>query len=799
MTPEEWGRLKPVFEECVDLDPGRRRSYLDAHCHDPAIRREVESLLESHEQAGEFIERPVLEDAAAGRRLGAWETNGKIGEGGIGCVYRARRCDVPFEQVAALKLLKLGVDSEEVSRHFLAERRILASLNHPHIARLIDGGITADGRPYFVMEFVEGVAINIFVERRGPTPRQICAIMRQVCDAVDYAHRRLVVHRDLKPSNVLVTEAGEVKLLDFGIAKILSEDEARTETGIRLLTPDYASPEQIRGEPVTTASDVYSLGVMLYRLLSGKSPYRASGSGLAVAVALEREAPVKPSATAGSVALKQELAGDLDTIVMKALEPDPARRYASAAELAGDLLRYESGYPILARPQTLRYRARKLVARNRVAAAVTAVAILAIVGGAVTTLREAQVARAERLRAEKRYNDVRHLANALLFDVHDAIADLPGATKARALVVARATEYLDRVSSDAPGDWRVRLEVANAYIRLGDVQGDRSSSNLGDHDAAQRDYRRAATLLEPLAARGGAPQIERVLATAYTKLGGLENARRALAIREVLARASPGNAAARNDLARSYFYMGMALTDQKDYRQALTWFERDRDAMRALLASRPDDANFLQQYAQALKHQGAVLVMLQRAPEALASYQEALASEERWAARQPESRDAQMAISFSEADIGLVLNQQKGYAEAIRHYRRAIDIREKLRARDPHDDRARWSVWSAYRRVGFVYLDAGDPRRGVAWYLKSEEAARPAGPLDRADALRLADWIDSCADLARSYRLLGRPQESLLWEGRALDAYRQLERRNQTTPYLRSLVERLRQQPAPAR
>lgn len=796
MTPKEWIRIKAIFDECLDLEPEERRRYLDTHCGEAETRREVESLLESYDQAGTFIERPVLEEPVAGRRIGAWEIVEEIGEGGIGRVYRAGRAG-EFEQIAALKLLKLGVASDEVSRHFLAERRILATLNHPNIARLIDGGITADGRPYFVMEFVEGVSIAAFVEERGLSPKQISALMRQVCNAVDYAHRHLVVHRDLKPSNVLVTPAGEAKLLDFGVAKMLHEDEQRTATGVRLLTPDYASPEQIRGETVTTASDIYSLGVMLYRLLSKKSPYRVTGSSeLAIAIALEREQVTKPSAAVEPGALRQALAGDLDTIVMKALEPDPARRYASAGELAADLLRYESGYPILARPQTVRYRLRKLVARNRLATAAAVVATFAVFSGVAATLWQAQVARVERLRAEKRYNDVRQLANSLLFDVHDAIEDLAGATKARALVVARATEYLDRVSADAPADARVRLELANAYIRLGDVQGNGANSNLGDSASATQSFRKAAGLLEPLAARGGDPQVQRALAAAYTKLGGLENAKRALAIREALARASPGDTAARNALARSYFFMGLAFTDQRDYTQALGWYERDRGIIRELLAAKPDDVDLLQSYAQAMKRRGAILVMLQRAPEALASYQEALGAEERWASQKQESHDAQMAISFSESDIGMVLRQQKRYPESIRHYERAVAIRENLRARDPNDDRARWSVWSATWRLGLVYAAAGQPAKSLKPLLESEQAARPRGPLESADARRLGEWIDSCASLADEYRALERRVESLRWGRSALDGCRELERRNQTTPHVREIAEQLRKKQA---
>lgn len=799
MTQQEWGRIKTIFDACLDLDPEERRKYLDNSCQDSETRAEVESLLASYEQAGDFIERAALDESLAGRCIGAWEIICQVGEGGIGRVYRARRTSSEFEQVAALKLLKLGVDSEEISRHFFSERRILATLDHPGIARLIDGGITEDGRPYFVMEFVEGVLISDFVAARHLGPKQITALMRQVCNAVDYAHRRLVVHRDLKPGNVMVTASGEVKLLDFGIAKILGPQETRTATGVRLLTPEYASPEQLRGEPVTTGSDVYALGVMLYRLLAKRSPYRTSGSELAMAIAMEREDIAKPSAVSSTGPSTRELAGDLDTIVMKALEFDAARRYASAGEFAADLLRYESGYPILARPQTLRYRLHKLVARNRLAAAAAALAIVAVVVGLGTSLWEARVARSERRQAEKRYNEVRRLANSLLFDVHDAVADVAGATKARALVIARAVEYLDTLLTDVPADSTVRLEVANAYIRLGDVQGYPANSNLGDHGAAERDYRKALALLEPLVARDAGPGVQRALATAYGKLGGLDNAKRSLAIRETLLRAHPDDLVARNELGRAYFAVGFALVDKKEYPQALEWFQLDLNIMRELMAAKPDMINLSQNYGQALKHAGAVLVVLKREPEALKMYEEALRVDEERATKNAGSLDAQMDISFSESDIGLIYWRQQRFAEAIRHYQRAVTIRKNIRTRDPDDDRARRGLWSASARLGAVYLQSGDRRRGIEWLIKAEQEARPPGQLSDADTSRLTEWIRSCSDLAIVYRENPNQTESVRWTGRTEEGYRELERRNEATPVLRELVAKLRTQQGTSR
>lgn len=401
MSGARWERLQELFHRALPLDPVARAALLDRGCAgDPDLRGEVERLLGANERAGRFIDTPAVasppgteadEAAMAGRRVGAWRLVRPVGRGGMGLVFLGERDDGAFAQQVAVKLIKRGMDTDQVLARFRAERQILASLDHPNIARLLDGGTTDDGLPYFAMEYIEGQPIDAWAHDRQLGVEERLRLFLQVCDAVAYAHAQGVIHRDIKPLNTLVTPAGVPKLLDFGIAKVLSDSSevTSTVTGLRLLTPEYASPEQIEGRHVTTASDVYSLGVVLYELLTGRSPYRlTSRAPQDIAAAVCTTEPARPSAivtrpgdarvrragvpagTTGSGLatgrqLRRRLRGDLDTIVLTALRKEPARRYGSAAALAEDIRRHLDGRPVLARPDRLGYRAGKFVRRHR--------------------------------------------------------------------------------------------------------------------------------------------------------------------------------------------------------------------------------------------------------------------------------------------------------------------------------------------------------------------------------------------------------------------------------------------------
>jgi eukaryotic-like serine/threonine-protein kinase len=412
---ERWRELDRVFEAALDCPPGERTAFLEAACAgDPVLRREVERLLAADAREAVFLDRPAdeilglrVEDHRDQRRLGPYRLLRAIGCGGMGTVYVAVRDDEQYERLVAVKILRSGLEDTELRHRFLTERQILARLEHPNIARLYDGGSMEDGRPYLVMELIDGLPVDEYCDRHRLTIDERLALFLRICAAVQHAHQNLLVHRDLKPANILVTPEGEPKLLDFGIAKQLepaAEIEARTRTGLRVMTPSYASPEQVKGGAITTASDVYSLGVLLYELLAGRGPYQVEEGAPPYELerAINEQEPEKPStallwpgkpsaeeiaAARGSrpAALQRRLVGDLDIIVLTALRKEPARRYASVAGLAADLERHLHDLPVSARPDTLRYRARKLVCRHR-AAVMAASAVVLLVAALVAGL-----------------------------------------------------------------------------------------------------------------------------------------------------------------------------------------------------------------------------------------------------------------------------------------------------------------------------------------------------------------------------------------------------------------------------
>lgn len=415
MTPERWQRVKEILEQAWERDAAQRSAFVNQACaDDPELRSRVEALLTSDQNAGEFLATPVLNLAAAseaadtseyspGRRIGPYQILQELGHGGMGTVYLAERADGQYRKRVAIKLVSPHLGTEEILQRFRNERQVVADLDHPNIARLLDGGATEDGLPYLAMEFVEGVRIDTWCDSRKLPVRDRVRLFRQVCAAVQYAHEHQVIHRDIKPGNILVTADGTPKLLDFGIAKVLNRDLSNTAEatkGLGPMTPEYASPEQVRGEGVGPASDVYALGVLLYRLLTGQFPYSVQGADLRE---IYEQEPVKPSVaildaqetvsevrSESPAGLRRLLARDLDNIVLKALRRDPERRYSSVAQFSEDLGSFLQDLPVQARKESLIYRGRKFLKRNRVAtwaAAVTAVSVLALVAalGRLTT------------------------------------------------------------------------------------------------------------------------------------------------------------------------------------------------------------------------------------------------------------------------------------------------------------------------------------------------------------------------------------------------------------------------------
>ena len=420
---DEWLELEPLLDTALALPRAEARALLAARCaHDPALMAWVERFLEGaaatafpvtlHPEliAGAFS----LDDGAApdtDARVGAYRIVRELGRGGMGAVYLADRADGQYEQQVALKMVHRGLGARDTRERFLRERQMLARLDHPNIAHLVDGGITIDGQPWFAMEYVVGAPLDVWCDQRRVSVEQRLALFLSVCDAVQAAHQKLIIHRDLKPSNIFVTDHGQIKLLDFGIAKLMEDADARvTQTGVRAFTPEYAAPEQWRGEPVTTGSDVYSLGVVLYELLAGVRPHALRGYPETDWPRIVLEQPVvAPSLAAMPIAtaargttidrLRRLLRDDLDTIVLTALRLEPERRYRTVDQLAGDVRHYLSGHPIGARPDTWRYRSRKFVRRNGVGVGAASLVVLSLIGGTVGIAWQARRAEREAARA----------------------------------------------------------------------------------------------------------------------------------------------------------------------------------------------------------------------------------------------------------------------------------------------------------------------------------------------------------------------------------------------------------------
>ncbi len=491
MTGESsrWAKVEALFHEALKInDEHRRNDLLRQRCgEDVALYREVVALLAADAQTRDGIGQAVRSavervdtEAFVGRSVGPWRVVRKIGHGGMGTVYLAERADDSYEARVALKVLA-GIAGPEASRRMRTERRILASLNHPGIARLIDGGETTEGRPYLVMEHVSGDPLDVYCRDHALGLKARVELLVEICEAVEYAHSRLVVHRDLKPANVLVDATGRPKLLDFGIAKLLDDDArfgGRTRTGLRPMTTQYASPEQIRGDPITTATDVYSLGVMLYELLTGSLPHPPEArSGRAIEDAILTHEPEAPSAAGrrlrtatpgGTGGTAPRIEADLDTITLKALAKDPGRRYASVERLADDLRRYLGGQPVLARKTTWRYRAGKFVRRNRGATAGAAATLFSIVFFGLYSGLQLVEMRGERLAAQTA-RDEAQAVTSFLIDVFEATDP----NEARGLDVT-AREILGDAHTrvreelfDPAVQGAVMIALGHAYARLG--------------------------------------------------------------------------------------------------------------------------------------------------------------------------------------------------------------------------------------------------------------------------------------------------------------------------------------------
>jgi tetratricopeptide (TPR) repeat protein len=780
MTAEQWHQVRDILYAASQLDGEARFEYLNEVCAgDRGLREEVEKLLSALDQSGGFLE-PGARNAQDPQdlRIGPYRILAQAGRGGMGVVYHAVRDD-DYRQEVAIKLVRAGADSDFLIDRFRLERQALALLNHPNIARLLDGGTTPDGRPYLVMEWVEGRPINEHCQTHDLGLRERLKLFLDVGEAVEHAHRNLVVHRDLKPSNILITTEGRPKLLDFGIAKIFSTEGsdllAMTLAGTRLLTPHYASPEQVRGEVVTTATDVYSLGAVLYEILTGSRPLKVdSGALQEVERAVCTQEPLPPSATPGTSGVNaRELRGDLDNIVLKSLQKEPQRRYGSVNQFCDDIRFYLAGRPVVARKDTVAYRTGKFVRRHRAGVVAGALVFTAVLAGAAATLWEARVAFDQRARAERRFNDVRKLANSFLFEFHDAIQNLPGSTPARLLVVRRALEYLDSLAAEGRDDRSLQMEIASAYQRVGELQGDPMFPNLGDSQGALATSYKALAIREALSRSDpGNQQLRLALASIHQQIsdvlhfsgdsaGAIDHSGKALGIYEALAGSLANDPKFQIQRVIQTYSHAELLKLAGDLDGAASEFSRAVELSGRLIAANPSNTVGKIHLATSLDGLGGVLQDKGDTSGALENRQKGLVIREELSASDPDNAHYRRQMAFSHHNVGLSLVEAGDLSSALGHFRRELSLFESLSAADPKDAQARRNRSLAHKQIGDVLMRNGDPSGALDQYRKSLNLDRYLSSADPGNFQALLDLSFSESKVGSALGKLGKTGEAL--------------------------------------
>jgi tetratricopeptide (TPR) repeat protein len=705
MDEKRWQQIEMLFHNASALPPTQQAVWLAGACGDDRdLEDEVLRLLAGDRRSEQTVRRVIADassdlvsggigpEAFRDARIGAWRVDRLLGEGGMGLVFLAHRDDGRFEQQAAIKLLRFTLATPADLERFRRERRILARLEHPRIARLLDAGEHPIGNgieiPYFVMEHVDGEPLTGYARERQLTTRQRVELFQQVLDAVGYAHQRFVLHRDLKPANILVTARGEVKLLDFGISQLLEGDPAATPDRTRssLMTPDYASPEQLRGEPLTVQSDVFTLGALLYELLSDRRAYDAPPL-----------TPPTDRATAmdASPAAPLGIDADLDTIVAKAIHPDLTRRYPSVEACAADLRRYLAGQPVSARRDSAWYRARKFANRHRWPLGAAAIVMLSLAGGVVTTAYEAR-------RANQHLAQLRQLSGRLLFQVHDAVESLQGATKARELLVTTSAEYLDGLSASAGDDQAFLLDLGASYERLARILGGPNSGHLGRPDEAIATYKKASEVYGRLNAMTPADQeVHRRQTRTLVATGRVQalNGKADDAEKTLMAALEAGRASIvagtpwPYEVVESLLYLGDHFFDKAQPREALGYYhealpEVERQAAADTTAAKQRNlTNVRVRIGQALIYVGNL-------PAARDEFQITLQRARANAAANPNTAAAQRDVYLMLDRLGAVtghpdhpnLGDHEGAAAL---FAEAVATAERVSAADPKDMRAR--------------------------------------------------------------------------------------------------------------
>ena len=791
ISENSWQEIGDLFHSIVELPAAEREKAL-AEIVDAGKRGQVLELLKADDEDVSFLQSSPLEavnlsNAKIPERIGKYKILREIGRGGMGAVYLAEREDL--KKQVAVKIIKRGMDTDEILRRFQTERQILANLEHPNIARLIDGGVSDDGTPFLVMEYVAGEELINYCDAKNLSLTAKLNLFRKICAAVGYAHRNLVVHRDLKPSNILVSKDGEPKLLDFGISKLLTSesDETGTATALGMMTPNYASPEQFRGETVSTATDIYSLGVILFEILTGELPFKIKSKRFEEAARIIAEAePEKPSAVQSSkfkvqssnsenrdlqsvidvsesglqnskstadqnqntkphsvVTNPKLLRGDLDNIILKALRKDAARRYATVEQFSEDIRRHLDGLPVTARPDTFSYRAEKFFQRNKISVIGSGVIALALIGGVIGTSWQAIRAERQRVLAEKRFGEVRQMANNVVFKYYDEADKLAGSTVMRQMMITDATSYLDGLTQDSGGDATLQKELGQSYLRIGKVQGKAYFANLGDTKNAVESYKKGIELLDPIALNSDDVKFQWEFVNAVGELSGILRRqgntaesdayqKRATELNEKFLAANPEDLTLLTRSAYSYYFVGDTLPIGINDDENIPTFLKCKATAEKVLSRDPQHLRATNILAASIQRIGSNLLVLARnaeesgdeqsaeklTAEAADYFRQATALGEKMVAAQPNDQLYEGILTAAKFNENEYLVMSKNYPAALRVALEGLQSYENKLKFDSANAENKLNTTYVYGSLGGIYLRLNDLPKAEECYRK---------------------------------------------------------------------------------
>lgn len=844
MTTSDWEMIKSVFARAIEIPAAERQDFVAAELagrQDLIV--EVTSLLDSADEPDNLIESNAFDlnsrligtkQNYTDKHFGKYRIISEIGHGGMGTVFLAERDDGEFSMKVALKIVRQSIADSQIIERFKRERQILAGLKHPNIAALYDGGVSEKGEPFLAMEYVEGKTLTVFARDNELNIRERLILFLKVCSAVDFAHRNLVVHQDIKPTNILITSDGEPKLLDFGLARSFEADSSATQTTLRAFTPAYASPEQILGKNLTTATDIYSLGVVLFELLSGKKPFEVEGLNYEKVVeTLTKHDPSTPSSVAQNTYGKtpiRVLDGDLDNITLMAIRKEPERRYPSVSALADDIHSHLDGRPISARANTFGYLANRFIKRNKIAVAAAFLIAISVLAGLGIALWQANVARNERDRAEKRFQDVRQLSNSLLFEIAPKIERLQGSTEARELLVKRALTYLDSLASETRDDIALQLELADAYQKIGDLQGNPRKPNLSDFSGAIESYTKSQTILESL------PQTTETrtkLAANFRELanirfaqseikGSIADSESSLAIYETLLAENPTSLelaksqlataidyghtfsinnqypiaipiyrnalASANSLDRSEAEVLRLLTLGNSYlSNALSWDNQQSEAeienenaialAEELRAKYPNDSNIQQTVLTAFTLASGTFEGIKN-DVSLKFAESALAVARRSSEIDPADTQARQNLARALSRYGNILLLNKRTAEGFESLRAAEKIVNELIAREPRNRVYQDDLGTLFTRFGDAEENRNDLAAALANYKRSADIFGELAATDETNTVAQRDWAQAIKSVGVIQIKLGQTADARTSLTQAIAIVNRLKKQN---------------------